>query len=187
MSKSKLVLIGGGARSGKSAYAVQRARALGPRRVFVATAQPFDDEMRARIAAHIAERGSAFTTVEAPRELDVALESLRSEPVDVVVIDCLTLWLSNLLLADTTPQEIERRVERLAVACEEVPFPVLLVTNEVGFGVVPDTALGRAFRDLSGRAHQRLARSAGEVLLAALGCLLRIKPAPIVLVGAEQS
>jgi adenosylcobinamide kinase/adenosylcobinamide-phosphate guanylyltransferase len=189
MSESKLVLIGGGARSGKSAYAVQRALSLGPRRVFVATAEAFDDEMRARIAAHIAERGSDFATVEAPRELESALESIRArpEPVDVVVIDCLTLWLSNLLLADVPTQEIELRVERLAAACEGAPFPVLLVTNEVGFGVVPDTALGRVFRDVTGRAHQRLARSAGEVVLAALGCMLRLKPAPVVLVGAQQT
>jgi adenosylcobinamide kinase / adenosylcobinamide-phosphate guanylyltransferase len=136
MSDSKLVLIGGGARSGKSAYAVQRALSLGPRRIFVATAEAFDDEMRSRIRAHVAERGEHFRTIEAPREL------------------------------------------------EQATFPVLLVTNEVGFGLVPETALGRQFRDLSGRAHQRLARSAGEVLLAALGCMLRIKPSPVRLAEA---
>lgn len=186
MTDSKLVLIGGGVRSGKSAYAVQRALSLGPRRVFVATAEGFDDEMRARIAAHVAERAGHFTTVEAPRELEQALESLlvRAELVDVVVIDCLTLWLSNLLLAEVPAAEIERRVARLARACEIAAFPILLVTNEVGCGVVPDTALGRQFRDIAGRAHQLLARSAAEVLLAALGCLLRIKPAPVVPVGA---
>jgi adenosylcobinamide kinase / adenosylcobinamide-phosphate guanylyltransferase len=186
MSDSKLVLIGGGARSGKSAYAVQRALSIGPRRVFIATAEAFDDEMRARIRAHVAERGSQFSTVEAPRELERALESIQAEPavVDVVVIDCLTLWLSNLILAEVPAPEIELRVDRLATACERANFPVLLVTNEVGFGLVPDTALGRLFRDLSGRAHQRLARSAGEVLLAALGCMLRIKPAPVLASGA---
>ena len=187
MSDSKLVLIGGGARSGKSAYAVQRALSLGSRRVFIATAEAFDDEMRARIAAHVAERANHFTTVEAPRDLERALESIsvRSEAVDVVVIDCLTLWLSNLLLAEVAAAEIERRVARLAGICEAAPFPVFLVTNEVGFGLVPETALGRQFRDLAGRAHQRLARSAAEVLLAALGCMLRIKPAPLVLAGAS--
>lgn len=186
MSASQLVLIGGGARSGKSAYAVQRALSLGPRRVFIATAEAFDDEMRARIAAHVEERAHHFTTVEAPRELERALESIqaRSDAVNVVVIDCLTLWLSNLLLADVPGAEIERRVARLASACESAAFPIFLVTNEVGFGLVPDTALGRQFRDISGRAHQRLARSAGEVLLAALGCMLRLKPAPVTLAGA---
>ena len=186
MNDSKLVLIGGGARSGKSAYALQRARSLGPRRIFVATAEAFDDEMRARIAAHVAERENHFTTVEAPRDLEPMLESIqaRAEAVDVVVIDCLTLWLSNLLLAEVPTAEIESRVERLAIACERATFPVLLVTNEVGFGLVPETALGRLFRDLTGRAHQRLARSAGEVLIAALGCMLRIKPGPVLLAGA---
>jgi adenosylcobinamide kinase/adenosylcobinamide-phosphate guanylyltransferase len=189
MNDSKLVLIGGGARSGKSAYAVQRALSLGPRRVFIATAQAFDDEMRTRIAAHVAERADLFTTIEAPLDLEQALESLRArrEAVDVVVIDCLTLWLSNLLLADVPAAEIEHRVARLASVCEAAAHPVLLVTNEVGFGVVPDTALGRQFRDITGRAHQRLARSAGEVLLAALGCVLRLKPGPVVLAGAAST
>ena len=186
MSDSKLVLIGGGARSGKSAYAVQRALALGSRRVFLATAEPFDDEMRTRIAVHVTERAHHFTTVEAPRDLEQALESIqgRAEAVDVVVIDCLTLWLSNLLLAEVPAAEIEQRVARLANVCAVSAFPVFLVTNEVGFGLVPDTALGRQFRDIAGRAHQRLAHSAGEVLLAALGCMLRLKPSPVVLVGA---
>jgi adenosylcobinamide kinase / adenosylcobinamide-phosphate guanylyltransferase len=186
VSESKLVLIGGGARSGKSAYAVQRALALGPRRVFIATAEAFDDEMRARIAAHVTERANHFTTIDAPYELERAFESTQTRPevVDVVLIDCLTLWLSNLLLASVPSAEIEQRVSRLAKACETATCPVLLVTNEVGFGLVPDTALGRQFRDISGRAHQRLARSAGEVLLAALGCMLRIKPAPVTLAGA---
>jgi adenosylcobinamide kinase/adenosylcobinamide-phosphate guanylyltransferase len=186
MTDSKLVLIGGGARSGKSAYAVQRALSLGTRRIFVATAEAFDDEMRTRIAAHVAERGDNFTTVEAPRDLEHALEAIQERPaaVDVVVIDCLTLWLSNLLLADIPALEIERRVDRLATTCEKASFPVLLVSNEVGFGLVPDTALGRLFRDVTGRAHQRLARSAAEVLLATLGCMLRIKPVPVALAGA---
>jgi adenosylcobinamide kinase/adenosylcobinamide-phosphate guanylyltransferase len=183
MSGSNLVLVGGGARSGKSAYAVRRALSLGPRRVFVATAEAFDEEMRARIDAHVAERGEDFATVEAPRDLDAAIERLCAarEPVDVVVIDCLTLWLSNLLLAEVAVPEIERRVDGLAHTLAGAPFPALLVTNEVGFGLVPETPLGRLFRDVTGRAHQRLSRAAGEVYLAALGCVLRIKPSPVVL------
>lgn len=188
MSRSNLVLIGGGARSGKSAYAVRRALSLGPRRTFVATAEAFDDEMRARIAAHAEERGDNFRTVEAPRDLETTLEPLcaRGDGADVVVIDCLTLWLSNLLLAGVSAPDIECRVERLAAMLGDAPFPVLLVTNEVGFGLVPETPLGRLFRDVAGHAHQRLARSAGEVYLTALGCVLRIKPTPVVL-AAEVS
>lgn len=188
MSGSNLVLIGGGARSGKSAFAVRRALELGPRRVFVATAEAFDDEMRTRIAAHVAERGLDFTTVEAPRALDAALRELcaEPEPADVVVIDCLTLWLSNLLLANVAVPEIERRVDELAETLASAPFRALLVTNEVGFGLVPETPLGRLFRDVAGRAHQRFSRASGEVYLAALGCMLRIKPSPVVL-AAEAS
>jgi len=165
---------------------VRRALSLGPRRVYVATAEPFDDEMRTRIAAHVAERADHFITIEAPRDLERALDSIRArpEPVDVVVIDCLPLWLSNLLLADVPATEIEERVARVASVCEAAAFPVLLVTNEVGFGLVPDTPLGRQFRDITGRAHQRFAGSAGEVLLAALGCMLQLKPSPVVLAGA---
>lgn len=188
MTGSRLALVGGGARSGKSAFAVRRALSLGPRRVFVATAEAFDDEMRARIDAHVVERGEAFTTVEAPRDLDGALRALCAErtPVDVVVIDCLTLWLSNLLLAEVAVPDIEGRVDGLARTLSRAPFAALLVTNEVGLGLVPETPLGRTFRDVTGRAHQRLARAAGEVYLAALGCVLRIKPAPVALAEDAQ-
>ena len=187
--RSSLVLVGGGARSGKSAFAVRRALVRGPRRVFVATAEALDDEMRARVAAHVEERGRAFATVEAPRDLDAALESLaaRPEPPDVVVVDCLTLWLSNVLLAGATPPAIDARVDRIARTLASAPFPTLLVTNEVGFGVVPETALGRTFRDVAGRAHQRLARASGEIYLAALGCVLRIKPSPVAIADEDAT
>jgi adenosylcobinamide kinase/adenosylcobinamide-phosphate guanylyltransferase len=225
---SRLVLIGGGARSGKSSYAVRRALLSGPRRVFVATAEALDEEMRERIAAHQHERGAQFTTVEAPRDLEAALAALgvieagataerTRDPlhaaavganagvavdvaVDVVVIDCLTLWLSNVLLA-AQPALAERgaaadaavaaravdaaldaRIARLASALARSAVPVLLISNEVGLGLVPESPLGRRFRDLAGRAHQRLADAAGEVYLAALGCMIRLKPGPIELV-----
>jgi len=177
-------LIGGGARSGKSTFALRRALQRGPRRLFIATAQAFDDEMRARIDRHIAERGSDFATLEAPHDLDEAVGRLAigGGLPNVVVIDCLTLWLSNLLLADTPHEAIERRVDTLADALAAATFHTWLVTNEVGMGLVPETPLGRAFRDISGRAHQRLARSASEVYLAALGTVLRLRPGPVELV-----
>ena len=181
MTPSNLILIGGGARSGKSAYAVRRALHVTGERVFVATAEAFDDEMSLRIAAHAAERGREFETIEAPRDLERALAGLIARAPSVVLIDCLTLWLSNLLLTDVPVPEIEQRVERLALMTAAAPFPVLLVTNEVGMGLVPETPIGRQFRDLAGRAHQRLARAAGEVYFAALGCVLRIKPGPATL------
>ena len=188
MSAQGFALIGGGARSGKSAFALRLAMLRGARRVFIATAEAFDDEMRERIDRHIAERGADFTTLEAPRDLDAAVLGLhhREPEVDVVVIDCITLWLSNLLLAATPHAIIERRVQALAEALALAPFHTLVVTNEVGMGLVPETPLGRAFRDISGRAHQRLARSASEVYLAALGTMLRLRPGPVQLVDEER-
>lgn len=172
----RIVLVGGGARSGKSAFALSYARRLGARRTFVATAEALDDEMGARIARHRAERGDAFTTVEVPRALPDALASLET---DVVVIDCLTLWLSNLLVADIPAPAIDAQIETLAATLARRRFHAVVVTNEVGMGLVPETPLGRAFRDLTGRAHQRLARDADEIFLAALGIILRVHPAPV--------
>ncbi len=180
--KPELVLVGGGVRSGKSAFALSLARRLGGRRTFVATAQPFDHEMRDRIAAHQAEREGDFATVEAPLDLPGALVALAAAPPDVVVVDCLTLWLSNLLLRGDRPEAIALEVSRLANLLQASPFHAVLVTNEVGMGVVPESALGRAFRDVAGRAHQVLARRADRVFLAALGCILRLRPAPLTLV-----
>ncbi len=186
---SRLILVGGGCRSGKSAFALDLARRLGPRRVFLATGQAFDDEMRARIATHRVERGADdFETVEEPVALVETLAALRERGAaapHVVLVDCLTLWLSNLLLADLPDARIHAEIDRL-VALLAVPgrrFDVLLVTSEVGLGVVPESALGRRFRDLAGRAHQRLAAAADEIYAALLGCVLRLRPTPLELVA----
>ena len=177
-SGGRIVLVGGSVRSGKSAYALVRARSLGPRRVFLATARAYDEELAERIRRHQAERaGDGFTTIEEPVALVEALE--RVPPCDVVVIDCVTLWLANLLVDGVAPGEIERRAAGLAAALRRSPRDVVVVTNEVGMGVHPETALGRTFRDLAGRAHQALARAADEIHLAVLGALLRIKPGPV--------
>jgi adenosylcobinamide kinase/adenosylcobinamide-phosphate guanylyltransferase len=171
------ILIGGGVRCGKSAFALARARALGPRRVYVATAQALDGEMRTRIDRHIRERGSEFRTIEAPRDLVEKLGVIAD--ADVVVIDCLTLWLANLLLRGDDESSILGQVDRLAAELGGKSFHSIVVTNEVGMGVVPDNAMGRTFRDLSGRAHQVLARAADELYFGAMGTMLRLKPAPL--------
>jgi adenosylcobinamide kinase / adenosylcobinamide-phosphate guanylyltransferase len=173
----RVILIGGGVRSGKSAFALVRARALGTRRAFLATARAYDAEMEARIARHRAERAGDFETLEVPVALPEAIAAL--DHCDVAVVDCLTLWLSNLLVDRVGPEEIEARVEALAGALRTAPCPVVLVTNEVGMGIHPETALGRLFRDLAGRAHQRIARAADEIHLAALGTILRLRPGPV--------
>jgi adenosylcobinamide kinase/adenosylcobinamide-phosphate guanylyltransferase len=173
-----LVLIGGGARSGKSRFALERALALGARAVFIATAEASDDEMRDRIARHRAERGLRFRTVEAPRALPAAVEAAGAE-ADVVLVDCLTLWLSNLLVGGATAAEALARIEELRAALGRRRVPVVLVTNEVGFGLVPETPLGRLFRDVAGLAHQRLARDADEIHVGVLGLMLRLRPGPV--------
>jgi len=177
MTPGRIVLIGGGVRSGKSAFALARARALGERRVLLATAEARDAEMRERIMRHRRERGREFRTVEEPLALAAALRELRE--TDVVVIDCLTLWLSNLLLRDGTEARILQQLDDVCDALAERSWSSVVVTSEVGMGIVPESALGRAFRDLSGLAHQRLARCADEIHLAVLGCVLRMRPAPV--------
>lgn len=171
-----LVVIGGGARSGKSRYAEERAALRTGERRFLATAVAFDDEMRARVLAHQRDRGQRFVTIEVPEALEEALRD--SAAASVVVIDCLTLWLSNLLLAGSSDADIEARVEQLVTVLRSVPAEVLIVTNEVGMGIVPENALARRFRDVAGRAHQRLGREADELIFATMGVLLRLRPGP---------
>ena len=160
-----LILVGGGARSGKSRWALDRARKRGDRLVYVATAEALDDEMSARIAHHRSERGGEFVTVEAPLDLAGAIRSLAC---DAIVIDCLTLWLSNTM---NMPDKTE---ETIAVALESTAH-VIVVTNEVGCGIVPENALAREFRDRAGRMNQRFADAADEVYWMVFGQALRVK------------
>lgn len=180
-----VVVIGGGVRSGKSGFAVQLAQAHGPDRVFVATAQAFDDEMRERIALHREERAGTFETLEAPVEL--AAVASRMKPVDVVLLDCLTLYVSNLLLRAENVEGLDRSsVRRLEedilsdlrsgiLELRRRTARLVVVTNEVGMGVVPVSRLGRLFRDIAGRVNQWIASEANEVWWCALGVPLRIK------------
>lgn len=174
------VLVGGGVRSGKSRFAVARALELGERRVFVATAQAGDAEMRDRIARHRKERGSTFRTVEEAFEVPELL--MQVDDADVVLVDCITLWLSNLLVDGRSEASIERSVGELVDALGHCSAHVVLVTNEVGMGIVPESSMGRAFRDIAGLAHQRLAAASSEIYLAALGTVLRLRPSPLGLV-----
>lgn len=166
-------LVLGGARSGKSAFAqkaAEKAAVLG-RPILIATGQAFDDEMAERIARHRADRGESWTTVEAPLDLAEAIEALPADAV--AVVDCLTLWLSNLMLAE---REVEVAASPLIEAVAASPARLWLVSNEVGLGIVPETPLGRRFRDEAGRLHQRLATVTDEVYFVAAGLPLRLKP-----------
>lgn len=164
----KLTLVTGGARSGKSRLAERLVRAAGLPLTYIATAEAWDDEMRARIAAHRQDRGGDWTTVEAPRDLTGALDGAGG----AVLIDCATLWLSNTLLAEA---DLEAEVAALLAALARHSGPVVVVSNEVGWGIVPDNALARAFRDEQGRLNQRLAEGADLVVGVMAGLPLVLK------------
>jgi adenosylcobinamide kinase/adenosylcobinamide-phosphate guanylyltransferase len=164
-----IILVGGGSRSGKSRHALQLARGRGSSLAFIATAQPLDDEMRERIGLHRRERGADFTTIEEPIALSAAIEHHSTE-FDALVVDCLTLWLSNIMSFDIEP--LSGKLIESALAS---PAQVIFVTNEVGCGIIPDTALARRFRDEAGRLNQRVAEAASEVYWMVFGCALRLK------------
>jgi len=175
----RTILVLGGVRAGKSAFAVARARALGDRVVFVATAQALDDEMAARIARHRGERPPEWRTVEEPFDLFETVASLVGE-ADVVLVDCLNLWVANLLQKEPGMDEA-RLVARTAVLEAIAARPrghLIMVSNEVGWGVHPETAIGRRFRDALGRLNQEVARVADEVILLVAGCPVTVKPSP---------
>lgn len=181
--RGALTFIVGGARSGKSTRAEQLA-ARGARVLYVATAEARDAEMRSRIAAHRASRPQHWDTLEEPLDLAGALRSVHHR-YDTVLIDCLTLWVSNLLLLDRQPgtaSEAEPEdcilisTGELLDVCEGSPAHWIVVSNEVGLGVVPPSPLGRAYRDALGRVNQAVAARAGEVCLMVAGLPLQIKP-----------
>lgn len=161
----------GGARSGKSRYAQARAEALGTRRCCIATAQAFDDEMRDRIARHKADRGAGWETIEEPVDLAEAIAA-HSWPDRVLLVDCLTLWTTNLLLAE---HDIAAATGNLINVIRQAAGPIILVANEVGQGIVPDNALARRFRDEAGLVNQRVAAAAGEVQLLIAGLPMKLK------------
>jgi adenosylcobinamide kinase / adenosylcobinamide-phosphate guanylyltransferase len=169
---SRLILVTGGARSGKSRYAEERAREIGARHLYIATAEAGDEEMARRIAAHRARRGTEWTTIEAPVEIAHALAG--NHGFDAAVIDCITLWLSN-LMARGDDIYADRAVDGLIASARAFDAPLFIVTNEVGYGIVPDNVLARRFRDLAGRTNQKLAAAADEVVLMVAGLPLFVK------------
>jgi adenosyl cobinamide kinase/adenosyl cobinamide phosphate guanylyltransferase len=172
-SVPKLTFVIGGARSGKSRYGEGVIAALPPPWqppwTYVATAQALDTEMAERIAAHRARRGPQWRTIEAPRDVAAALRECETTPV---LVDCLTLWLSNQMLADA---DIDLEMARLEDALAAARTPIVLIANEVGSGIVPDHPLGRKFRDLQGVLNQRMAARADRVALVVAGLPLALK------------
>ncbi|MEM6665452.1 MAG: bifunctional adenosylcobinamide kinase/adenosylcobinamide-phosphate guanylyltransferase [Pseudomonadota bacterium] len=168
------VLLLGGARSGKSGYAEHLSVASGLERVYIATAEAGDGEMSERIRLHRDRRGDGWQTIEDPLVL-ADIIAAEASPSRVLLVDCLTLWLSNHMFAKS---DIARETARLRDALKGARSPVLLVSNEVGLGIVPDNALARRFRDAAGRLHQALAGDMDCVLFFVAGLPMVVKPAP---------
>ena len=181
-NSGRMILLLGGARAGKSAYAMSLAqdgeRALGGKVCFIATAQGLDEDMTKRIAHHRAERPTSWRTIEEPCQIDEAL--INASEARIVIVDCLTLFVSNWLMRHEDEHECEQFVRRIARNFLELTRTrqqtVICVSNEVGLGIVPDTNLGRVFRDLLGRVNQDFAATADEVYLLVAGIPLRLKP-----------
>jgi len=170
----RLALILGGARSGKSRYALDLARKFSPPRLYLATAEAGDAEMTARIAEHRRNRGDGWDTLEVPLDLAGALTKAQGL-YEVILVDCLTLWLSNWLIQGPGASELQTICLDLGAAVEKAATPIILVSNEVGWGIVPENPLAREFRDWSGWLHQLVATAADLVVLLVAGLPLTLK------------
>ena len=167
-----ITLVLGGARSGKSRRGQTLAEGSSPKRLYIATAQAFDDEMRDRISKHQHDRDDSWKTIEAPLDLAGAIRTVSTTRDASILVDCLTLWLSNLLLVD---QNISAATAELVNAVQSANAPIVLVSNEVGMGIVPENALARQFRDEQGRLNQNIAQIADHVEFVAAGLSLKLK------------
>jgi len=177
----KIIVVTGGARSGKSLFAEQYAIAQGGHTAYIATAQIYDKEMESRVARHRARRADHWQTFEAPYDAHQAIE-LAAKEAKIILFDCLTLYTSNLLLAPTTAEQPEEKfqyimaqIDKLLSSARASQAIVLFVTNEVGMGIVPDNALARQYRDIAGSVNQKVAANADEVYLVISGLAVEIK------------
>ncbi|MCF6246296.1 MAG: bifunctional adenosylcobinamide kinase/adenosylcobinamide-phosphate guanylyltransferase [Desulfobacula sp.] len=178
--KHEVTFVIGGCRSGKSSYALNQAdKIAGKNKYFIATSVPTDMEMEERVHTHQKERGEDWNTIEEPVLIQKTISRL-SQHADVILVDCLTLWLSNLMLASTSKKDLEIAVSHLEDALKKSVCPIFLVSNEVGFGIVPENKLARKFRDFAGLVNQRVAATADRVVITVAGIDVQIKPRGIV-------
>ncbi|OQA88897.1 MAG: Bifunctional adenosylcobalamin biosynthesis protein CobP [Lentisphaerae bacterium ADurb.Bin242] len=178
MNRNRIVLVTGGARSGKSSFSEKRVLASGTKYVYIATAPVLDEEMKKRVGRHQARRaGDGWITIEEPLDLCRALSEAERLGADAALVDCLTLWINNRMYRDPEFDEAKMAIEteKLLEALKAFPGLAMLVINEVGLGIVPDTPLGRAFRDCSGRCGQLIAAEADEVWFCICGIPQKIK------------
>jgi len=175
---TKLIFITGGARSGKSAFALKLAESIHGKRLYLATAEALDNEMLQRIKRHKKERGNNWKTIEEP--LKIADVIKKNMGYDVILLDCLTIWLSNLianygLLITNLDSQIAKHIISLVSACKKTKANIIVVSNEVGLGIVPDNPLARRFRDIAGISNQKMAEAADEVYFVVSGVEMRLK------------
>ena len=172
---NEIVFIIGGCRSGKSKHALQTAEKMpGNRKIYIATCVPQDNEMKQRVARHQKERSQNWVTVEEPLHLPQAL--LENSPkADVMLVDCLTLWVSNLLMETDDEEKLEETISQLIDTLKKVTGPIVLVSNEVGTGIVPENRLARQYRDIIGLANQAVAKTAGKVIWMVAGIPVTVK------------
>jgi adenosylcobinamide kinase/adenosylcobinamide-phosphate guanylyltransferase len=169
------LFVTGGCRSGKSKYALDTAeRMQGDQKIFIATCLPKDDEMKQRIARHQEQRSQTWATVEEPVHLHESITKI-SRKATVILVDCLTLWVTNIMLDDGDEKKIERHVSKLIDALAAADCPVILVSNEVGSGIVPENKLARQFRDVMGQVNQAVAQYANKVVWMVAGIPVTIK------------
>ena len=171
-----ITFITGGARSGKSRYALERTRAA-RRKVFIATAEITDDEMRQRIERHREERGNEFSTIEEPLDLANAMNRIPPD-TEIAVVDCLTVWLGNLMFRRPCETDDYAEVEAFLAVLRDPPCSMVIVSNEVGMGLVPETPLGRRFRDVAGRVNQAVAHLSHTAIFMVSGMPIQTKGIP---------
>ena len=174
--ENRITLVTGGCRSGKSRHALYLANGVpGENRVFMATSMPVDLEMEERIASHRRERGNMWRTCEEAEHVPDKITQISGQ-VDVILVDCMTFWISNLLYAEYDKADIGKAIDRLRKALEDARCPVILVSNEVGCGIVPEHPVSRLFRDMTGLANQKTASAADRVIWMVAGIPVCIKP-----------
>lgn len=179
--ETDITFVIGGCRSGKSSFALNKANQIETKwikkkkKYFIATSVPTDSEMEKRVEKHQGERGKDWHTIEEPIKIHEKINRY-AQKADVILVDCLTLWGSNLLFHDYDPSQIEKAVQDLETSLEQCGCPVFLVSNEVGHGIVPENRLAREFRDLAGFINQRVAKIADTVVMMVAGIDVRIKP-----------
>lgn len=171
MFNKKIVFITGGARSGKSSFAMAEASRINGKKAYIATAEALDEEMRQRIENHKRQRGNDWVTYEEPLKIAEVIKEIEGK-YSAILIDCLTLWLSNLFMNN---KKIEREIESFCCSLSTVHCPLFIVSNEVGMGIVPDNELSRKFRDMAGLLNQKIASTSDEVYMVMAGIPAKIK------------